>query len=104
MRRKVRRTLARILRGSSDANIAFDDLRNLLKSLGFAERIRGSHHIFSREDVAEILNLQPKGSSAKVYQVRQVRGLILSYGLVSESDRSENKGTDSSTEDTRDDE
>ena len=60
MRRKVRRTLERILDGSSDANIAFDDVRTLLKSLGFSERIRGSHHIFSREDVAEILNLQPQ--------------------------------------------
>jgi hypothetical protein len=49
--------------------------------LGFAERVRGSHHIFTRVDVAEILNLQPKGNKAKAYQVKQVRSVILAYGL-----------------------
>jgi hypothetical protein len=37
------KVLDRILRGTSDANIAFADLRHLLKRLGFAERIRGDH-------------------------------------------------------------
>lgn len=49
--------------------------------LGFDERIRGSHHVFVRDGLDEILNLQPKGSDAKVYQVRQVRLLILKHGL-----------------------
>jgi hypothetical protein len=39
------KVLDRILRGVSDANIAFKDVRNLLTSLGFDERIRGDHHI-----------------------------------------------------------
>jgi hypothetical protein len=47
--------LLRVLRGSSDANIRFSDLRALLLRLGFQERIKGSHHIFTREDVDEIL-------------------------------------------------
>jgi hypothetical protein len=38
--------LLRILRGRADANIRFDGLCQLLRHLGFAERIRGSHHIF----------------------------------------------------------
>ncbi|MFN7961992.1 MAG: type II toxin-antitoxin system HicA family toxin [Thermoanaerobaculia bacterium] len=71
----------RILRGSSDANIPFDSLCSLLRDLGFAERIRGSHHVFSKQGVAEILNLQPVGRLAKAYQVRQVRNVILSYRL-----------------------
>ena len=54
-----------VLRGSSDANVRFSELRGLLSRLGFAERIKGSHHIFTREDVAEILNLQPRNSLAK---------------------------------------
>ena len=49
--------------------------------LGFDEHIRGSHHIFTRDGVEEILNLQPVGSKAKVYQVKQTRGVILKYGL-----------------------
>jgi predicted RNA binding protein YcfA (HicA-like mRNA interferase family) len=55
------------LRGSSDAGIRFDDLRALLRRLGFEERVKGSHRIFNREGVDEILNLQPRGSMAKPY-------------------------------------
>lgn len=73
--------LVQILRGTSDANISFDELCNLLKYLNFKERIRGSHHIFTRENVDEILNLQPKGSKAKPYQVKQVRFVISKYKL-----------------------
>ena len=72
--------LLRILRGTSDANISFNDLRQLLRRLGFAERIRGDHHIFHKAGVEEKINLQREGNKAKVYQVRQVRGVILKYG------------------------
>ena len=75
------RLLLRILRGTSDANIPFDGLCHLLGRLGFVERIRGSHHIFTKEGVEEILNLQPKGRQAKPYQVKQVRRVILKYRL-----------------------
>ena len=57
---KFTKTLGRVLRGDADANIRFDDLRNLLTHFGFSERIRGDHHIFSREGIDEILNLQPR--------------------------------------------
>ena len=73
--------LARILQGTSDANIPFTQLCQLLSRLGFDERIRGSHHIFTKEGVEEILNLQPKSSQAKAYQVKQVRVVILKYQL-----------------------
>ena len=76
--------LVRVLRGSSDAGIRFDDLCGLLRQLGFAERIKGSHHIFTREGVDEILNLQPRGSMAKPYQVKQVRKVLVQYKLVKE--------------------
>ena len=56
------RLLERILRGDSDANIPFSGMVRLLKLLGFEERIKGSHHIFFRSGIAEILNLQPLGS------------------------------------------
>ncbi len=74
------------MRGASDANVSFDDLCQLLRQLGFDERIRGSHHIFTKEGVDEILNLQPKGAKAKPYQVKQVRGVILRYKLAEEND------------------
>jgi hypothetical protein len=78
--------LDRILRGRSDANISFTEVCQLLRRLGFDERIRGGHHIFAKEGVEEILNLQPKGAKAKAYQVRQVRNIILRYGLGGEDD------------------
>jgi virulence-associated protein VapD len=78
---KHRKTLDKVLRGLSDKNIAFSDLRSLLKHLGFEERIRGDHYIFSREGIEEILNLQPKQSKAKAYQVKQVRTLIVKHQL-----------------------
>jgi hypothetical protein len=42
---------------------------------------KGSHTIFYKEGVVEIINLQPKGGKAKNYQVKQVRDLILKYQL-----------------------
>jgi hypothetical protein len=82
----ARKILEKVLRGASDANIPFEGLRRLLLKLGFAERVRGSHHIFYKGGVEEILNLQPKGSKAKAYQVKQVRHVILKYRLGSEPD------------------
>ncbi|HSF74891.1 type II toxin-antitoxin system HicA family toxin [Microcoleus sp. OTE_8_concoct_300] len=80
--------LAKILLGNSDANIPFAQLCQLLRRLGFEERIRGSHHIFAKDGVEEILNLQPKGSQAKAYQVRQIREVILKHQLGGENDAS----------------
>ena len=73
--------LLRILRGRSDANIRFDELCQLLRHLGFAERIRGSHHIFRKPGITEKINLQRDDGHAKAYQVRQVRRVILKYQL-----------------------
>ncbi|MEW6416985.1 MAG: type II toxin-antitoxin system HicA family toxin [Nitrospirota bacterium] len=78
---KHEKLLIQILRGTLDANIAFDGLCNLLKHIDFEERIKGSHHIFTKDGVEEILNLQPKGNKSKPYQVKQVRNVILKYKL-----------------------
>jgi hypothetical protein len=77
-----KKILTKILTGLSDKNISFSELRNLILSLGFDERIRGGHHIFTRTGVIEIINLQPlKDGRAKTYQVKQVRSIILMYKL-----------------------
>ena len=78
---KYDKLLFQILRGTSDANVPFNDLRQLLTSMGFEERIRGSHHMFRRAGIVEKINLQREGNKAKVYQVRQVRTVILKYKL-----------------------
>lgn len=73
--------LFQVLRGLSDSNIGFEDLCNLLRHLGFEQRIRGSHHVFRKQGVADLINLQRDGAKAKPYQVRQVRNVILKYRL-----------------------
>jgi hypothetical protein len=78
---KHAKLLEKILLGTADSNIPFDGLCALLERLGFVMRVRGSHHIFHMEGVEEILNLQPKGASAKPYQVKQVRTVVLKYKL-----------------------
>lgn len=79
--RKYEDLRVRVLQGKSDANISFRDLCQLLLWIGFEERTRGSHHIFRKKGVRELVNLQEEGNKAKVYQVRQVRQVILRYGL-----------------------
>jgi predicted RNA binding protein YcfA (HicA-like mRNA interferase family) len=73
------------LRGRSDANIPFNDLCSLLLYLGFEERVKGSHHIFRKEKIMEKVNLQQDGNKAKVYQIRQVRNILLTYKLGGEN-------------------
>ncbi len=77
----VAKTLRRLLSGTSDASIRFDDLCSLLESLGFDKRVKGSHHLFRKAGVEERINLQREGDNAKPYQVKQVRAVILKYKL-----------------------
>ena len=81
-----KKLLDQILRGTADANVPFPRLCTLLRKLGFDERTKGSHRIFTMEGIPEILNLQPKGGKAKAYQVRQVRNVILKYRLAGGND------------------
>ena len=72
-----KKILNKVLKGLSDRNIRFQDLKKLLNDLGFSMRTKGDHHIFYREGIKEIVNLQPlKDGKAKAYQVRQVREII----------------------------
>ena len=75
------KTLARLLSGTADAGIRFDDLCRLLDNLGFEKRVRGSHHLFRKSGVEEKINLQRAGANAKPYQVKQVRAAILKARL-----------------------
>lgn len=76
---KHEKIMEKILRGVSDANIAFEDIRGMLLYMGFDERIRGSHHVYRKEGIEEKINIQRAGNKAKPYQVRQVREIFLKY-------------------------
>ena len=81
---KAAKLLFKILRGLSDANIQFEELRYLLLHLGFEERIGGSYHVFRKAGIFEKVNIQKDGDKAKSYQVKQVRDVIVRYKLGSE--------------------
>ena len=68
--------------GTQDTNFDFHDLQKILSAIGFIPvRIKGSHHIYSKRDIPDIINIQPDGNKAKAYQVKQIRNLIMKYGL-----------------------
>lgn len=73
--------LAAVLEADRDNNILFSDLQRLLDYLGFRHRVKGSHFIYWREGIDEIINIQSEGGKAKAYQVKQVRSIIHKYGL-----------------------
>jgi len=78
---RSQKLLSQILAGAV-SNVAFDDLIGLLQALGFNEAGgRGSHRVFVRPGVAEILTLQQVRGQAKPYQVRQVVALVRQYNL-----------------------
>ena len=76
--------LQHILLKRGDANVSFGGLCQVLRRLGFEERIKGDPHVCSMANVEEVVNIQPKGIKAKPYQVRQVRDLVLRHGLTIE--------------------
>ena len=67
--------LADVLEADRDNNILFSDLQRLLDYLGFRRKVKGSHFIYWREGIDEIINIQPEAGKAKAYQVRQVRNI-----------------------------
>ena len=78
----IQKIIEKIVSGRSDNNIDFDAFRKFITEYGFQERIKGSHHIFSKNGIIEIINIQPLDNKAKSYQVKQVRNLLLKYKLI----------------------
>ena len=75
-----RKLLKKILGGSK--NIRFSDMVNLVQGFGFKlSRTDGSHHIFVRPDVPELVNLQDVEGQAKTYQIRQFLKLVERHNL-----------------------
>jgi hypothetical protein len=76
---KFDKLILKLLSGNSDKNFEFADLLLLLERFDFTSRIKGSHHIFYKQGVEEIINLQPHNKKAKAYQVKQVREILIKY-------------------------
>ena len=75
-----KKILQKILAGSK--NIRFSDMVNLVQGFGFTlSRTDGSHHIFTRPGIPELVNLQNIKGQAKPYQIRQFLKLVETHNL-----------------------
>lgn len=70
-----------VMSGKCDNNIRFNDLRKMLDLLNFGYRVKGDHFIYYRDDITEIINIQPRGNKAKGYEVKQICLLFRQYGI-----------------------
>jgi len=69
----------------SPKNVRFERLCMVAEVFGFRLRGgKGSHRIYVRDGVGEILNFQNVGGKAKPYQVRQLIKIIEKYDLLEE--------------------
>jgi len=76
-----RKLLLRLSKGDI-RNVSFKDIRSLVEGFGFSLlRTSGSHHIYSRQDIPDLVNLQEVKGQAKPYQIRQLLKLIERYNL-----------------------
>jgi predicted RNA binding protein YcfA (HicA-like mRNA interferase family) len=77
--------ILKLLTGTADANFDFDDLVKILMWFGLTERRgKGSHRIFLKSGIKEMINLQPIKGKAKPFQVKQVREFLVNNKLVSD--------------------
>ena len=77
----VEKIISDIICAEKNSNIKFRDLQRVLDVMGFRCRIKGDHFIYYKDGINEIINIMPKANTAKPYQVKQIRNLILKYKL-----------------------
>lgn len=80
---KKAKLLMKIMNRAQANNVTFSELCGLVELLGFVlKNVTGSHHIYVKDAIKEIINLQPgKNGKAKAYQVEEVRALIIEKDL-----------------------
>ena len=77
---KKEKILQKILNNPN--KVRFLEVKSIVEAFGFnLSRISGSHNIFTRSDVSEIVNLQNVNGQAKPYQVKQFLSLVERYNL-----------------------
>lgn len=75
-----RKLLLKVL--NNQRNISFDEFVLLVEAFGFVlDRVVGSHHIYKRVGVRELVNIQNVKGKAKPYQIKQFLSLVERYNL-----------------------
>mgnify|MGYP001613567185 CR=1 FL=1 len=63
-------------------NIRFEDLQKVIEGFNFhLDRVQGSHHIYVRAEIPELVNIQNDKGKAKPYQIKQFLSLVEKYNL-----------------------
>jgi hypothetical protein len=69
----------------SPANVRFQEMGDIAESFGFRFKGgKGSHRIYVRMGIREMLNFQNVKGMAKPYQVRQFIKIVEKYNLLEE--------------------
>lgn len=64
------------------ATVSYRDFERMLFAFGFAhERTRGSHRAYIHSGIRRSISVQPRGTDAKPYQVREFMSMVETYGL-----------------------
>ena len=68
---------------NNPVDVRFGDLCKLIEAFGFRYRGgKGSHQVYVKEGVLEILNVQSVRGRANPYQVRQFLKVVENYKLI----------------------
>ena len=67
---------------NNNKNIKYADFCSILKYFGFVcKRQRGSHRLYSRVGIKELLNIQNVNGEIEPYQIKQFLNIIKKYNL-----------------------
>lgn len=82
---KIKKILQKIY--SNQKNVKFEEFLLVLEFFEFyCDRINGSHHIYKKDGINELINIQNVNGEVKSYQVRQFLSIIDKYGLINKED------------------
>jgi predicted RNA binding protein YcfA (HicA-like mRNA interferase family) len=71
-----------LLLQSTNRTVDYRDFIAMIEAFGFVYiRTKGSHASYAHPDCPKLLVLQPKGSEAKRYQVREFLAIVEEYRL-----------------------
>ncbi|NCO83731.1 MAG: hypothetical protein COZ31_11655 [Nitrospirae bacterium CG_4_10_14_3_um_filter_44_29] len=69
-------------------NVRFDEICKMAEAFGFKYKGgKGSHRVYSKKGVIEILNFQNVHGMAKPYQVRQFLKIVEDYNLTMKEEK-----------------
>jgi predicted RNA binding protein YcfA (HicA-like mRNA interferase family) len=67
---------------NNNKNVRFGDFTLIVEAFGFNQvRVSGSHHMYWRDGVNEMVNIQNVRGEVKPYQIKQFLSLIEMYNL-----------------------